>query len=175
MTHAARKCGPGDNGKLTSSAKGVLQRELGLSGNLPEPDELPYAIEAVSAAPGWGRLEIKRAQLRAFQKAHAWRLLIISSGRSKQYAAALRKHHGLSKASTLIGCLLRSLIPLKADTAADKDRASQRYAEWTQGVRYLHRKQILPSKVVKLGMKKGEGISIWAKRERRRRAAINDV
>ena len=170
MTHSPRKSAVASKAKLLKNAKLVLKQELGLSDSLPEPHELPSLITAVPAASGWGRLELKRAQLRAFQKAYAWRLTIISSGRTKDYVAALRKHHGLSKTSTMIGCILRLLLPLKADTAANRDRASQRYAEWTQGVRYLYRRRILPSKVASVGMRKGEGISAWAKRERRCRA-----
>jgi hypothetical protein len=168
MTHADRKSS--SKVKLFENAKRVLEKELGKSDSLPEPYELPSLIMAVPAASGWGRLDQKRAQLRAFQKAHAWRLVINSTGRGKAYSAALRKHHGLSKSSTMIGCILRLLLPRKANLAEDRARASQRYAEWAQGVRYLYRKRILPTKVVSVGMRKGEGISAWAKRERRHRA-----
>jgi hypothetical protein len=166
MTDTTTKCSTRSKSKLLRDAARVLQNELGPSGVLPEPSELPRAILAVPLSAAWGRIEMKRAQLRAFKKAHAWRLLINASGRTREYSLELRRFHGLPKVSKLIGCLLRSLVTLSADTAADRDRASQRYAEWSQGVRYLNRQRILPNRVIKFGMQKGEGISAWAKRER---------
>jgi hypothetical protein len=156
-----------DAPQLLKSSLRVLRAQFGKSFKLPSSSQLPTYIALPQGAFSASRADQKHAQLESLVCAYALYLLIEGSTNPRAYYAALRNHHKIKRENgDPIMLLVRSVRGLAPQAPAEARRITQSCSEWATAIRYCARKSVEPHKVVGSGMRAGQGISAWAKKQR---------
>jgi hypothetical protein len=133
---------------------------------LPSPNALLKVLSTRRVDFGGVREERKKIHLLSIKRAFAIYVAITQTNSGDAYFHGLRESLKLTRyRGDPIGLILRALNRYPNSTKTDRRRAQQYCATDAAAIRHLIEMKVPLNRVVKHGLKKGEGVGAWAKRK----------